>query len=87
MRELDQPGCVEVFGLSQSQIAALRFHGGLEVVQASGSGRCPWRLVAAEVAAATAVALDMRGWRFVSTIRRPVDAKDNLLLYRKAAAR
>jgi len=85
MRELDQPGCVEVFGLSQSQIAALRFHGGLEVFQASGNGRCPWRLVATEVAAATAVALDMRGWRFVSTIRRPVDAKENLLLYRKAA--
>ena len=87
MRELDPPGCVEVFGLSQGQIAALRFHGALEVFQASGNGRCPWRLVASDVAAATAVALDMRGWRFVSTIRRPVDAKDNLLLYRKAPAR
>jgi hypothetical protein len=87
MRELDQPGCVEVFGLGQSQIAALRFHGGLEVYPASGNGRCPWRLVASEAAAATAVALDMRGWTQASIIRRPVDAKENLLLYRKAASR
>jgi len=28
----------------------------------------------------------MRRWRLVATIRRPVDAQDNVLLYRRVAA-
>jgi hypothetical protein len=30
------------------------------------------------------LALDLRGWRLVTSVRRPVDPNDNLLLYRKA---
>ena len=30
------------------------------------------------------LALDRRGWRLVTRVQRPVDANDNLLLYRKS---
>jgi hypothetical protein len=43
--------------------------------------------VAADLQPSTAFALDMRDWQLVSSIRRPVDADDNVLLYRKAPAR
>jgi len=85
LRHMDQPGCVEEFGLNRGQVAALRYHGQLELRPAAGAGSCPWRVVANEMSAVTSIALDMRDWRLVARIRRPVDAKDNLLLYRKAS--
>jgi hypothetical protein len=33
------------------------------------------------------MALDMKGWQLVAVIQRPVDANDNVLLYRQTALR
>ena len=44
---ITSPGCVEAFGLTRAQLAALRFHGGLELHVAGVPSTCPW-LVAAE---------------------------------------
>ena len=87
MQHVDRPGCVAAFGLSRAQIAALRFHGNLEVRPAGSDAGCPWLLVALQAAAAAPVALDMRGWELAARVRRPVDATEDLLLYRKAARR
>ncbi|MCD6078232.1 MAG: putative rane protein, partial [Ramlibacter sp.] len=46
-QRIDSPGCVEVFGLTRAQIAALRFHGDLDLHMAAAPSACPW-LVAAE---------------------------------------
>ena len=85
MRHVDQPGCVESWGLARSQVAALRYHGGLDVRPPSSPGTCPWRLVAPDLPPGLELALDLRGWQLVANVRRPVDANENLLLYRKAA--
>jgi len=79
---MDQPGCVEVFGITRGQAAALRFHGGLQLRSAGPRNQCPWLVVGSEYQAAASMAMDMKQWSLMATVRRPTDAKDNLLLYR-----
>jgi hypothetical protein len=78
-----QPGCVEVFGLTRPQVAALRFHGRLDLRPASAPSSCTWLLAAQELQPSINMVLQAHRWSLVATIRRPTDAKDNLLLYRK----
>ena len=61
-------------------------NGQMDLRVAAREATCPWLLVAADVQPAMSVALDMRRWKLVASIRRPVDAHDNVLLYRRAAA-
>ncbi len=86
VRQMDRPGCVETFGLSRGQLAAFLYHGQMDLRSAGRQSACPWLLAAAQVQPSMALALDMRGWRLVSSIRRPSDPDDNVLLYRKAAS-
>ena len=86
-RHIDQPGCVEALGLSRAQAAAFRYHGGMDLRVATNEGPCPWLIASADLQAAMSVALDMRRWQLVATVRRPVDAHDNVLLYRRASAK
>jgi 4-amino-4-deoxy-L-arabinose transferase-like glycosyltransferase len=81
------PGCVEQIGLSRSQVAAFRFHGQLELREASRKPACPWLLIPSDLQAVSALALDMRRWELVATVRRPTDAKENVLLFRQRPAR
>ncbi|MBG9386746.1 hypothetical protein [Caenimonas aquaedulcis] len=83
-RLMERPGCVETFGLSRGQLAAFRFHGGMDLRVAARAPACPWLLAAADVQPAMPVALDMRAWQLVSSVRRPADANDNVLLFRRA---
>jgi 4-amino-4-deoxy-L-arabinose transferase-like glycosyltransferase len=86
-RHIERPGCVEVFGLTRAQIAALLYHGGMDVRTAANKPTCPWLLVAAPLQSAMPLALDVRNWQWVASIRRPADANENVLLYRKAESR
>ena len=82
-RHLNAPGCVEVVGLTRPQLAALRFHAGLDLRPASLPSTCPWLVASQELQPSLAMVLQPRQWTLVATVRRPTDAKDNLLLYRK----
>ncbi len=82
-RHMTQPGCVEIFGLSRAQIAAFAYHGQMDLRHASRLGSCPWLIAAAQLQPAMTVGLDMRHWQLVSSVRRPADANDNVLLYQK----
>jgi len=86
-RHMDKPGCVEVFGLNRGETAAFLYHGRMELRSASKAGNCPWLVAAAALQAAMPLALDMRDWQLVSTVRRPVDANENVLLYRRVTVR
>jgi 4-amino-4-deoxy-L-arabinose transferase-like glycosyltransferase len=79
---MDRPGCAEVYGLTRGQIAALQYHGNLQLRSAEARGQCPWLVVGSEFQATASMALDMKQWSLVATVRRPTDARDNLLLYR-----
>jgi hypothetical protein len=81
--QIDKPGCVEVVGLTRAQIAALRFHGSLDLRQASLPHACGWLVATQELEASMPLVLEKRRWSLAATVRRPTDARDNLLLYRK----
>jgi len=81
---MDTPGCVEVFGLTRAQVAALRYHGGLDLHVAAAPGSCPWLVAAEELGSAVPMAFAPARWRLVATIPRPTDTRENVLLYRKA---
>jgi hypothetical protein len=76
-------GCVEVFGLTRPQIAALRYHGRLDLYPAVAPSDCPWLVVAEDLQVLLPTAFDARHWRIVATFPRPTDARENLLLYQK----
>jgi hypothetical protein len=84
---IDRPGCVEVLGLTRAQLTAFRYHGGMDLRNAEREATCPWLLAAAPFQPAMPIALDMREWHLVATIRRPTDANENVVLYRRAAGR
>ncbi|MES2784653.1 MAG: hypothetical protein V4684_04260 [Pseudomonadota bacterium] len=84
-QHLDKPGCVEVFGLTRSEMAAFRYHGKLELRHAQRPSVCPWMLVDDELQWTLPVAIDMRSWQRVAQVRRPTDGKDNVVLYRNLA--
>jgi hypothetical protein len=83
-QQMEGAGCVEVLGLDRGQLAALSYHGGMDVRAAGVRGACPWLIVAPDLQDALAMAVDMRRWTLVSGVRRPTDNQDNLLLYRQA---
>ena len=82
VRLIDTPGCVEVHGLSQAQLSALRYHAGMALKPASRPSTCPWLLVDADAQHSASLAVDMRQWRQVALVQRPSDSNDNVVLYR-----
>ncbi|MEP6790215.1 MAG: hypothetical protein ABI907_02525, partial [Ramlibacter sp.] len=83
-RLVDAPGCVEAFGLNPGQITAFRYHGGMKLQPATTAPSCPWLLVRADMQQSMSIAMDQRLWKLVASVRRPVDANDNVLLYKRA---
>jgi hypothetical protein len=82
---IDTPGCVEVFGLTRAQIAALRYHGGLELQVSNLNSACPWLVAVEDLEGSLPLAYGRRQWQLVAKIPRPTDRRDNLLLYKKSS--
>lgn len=80
---IDQPGCVQAFGLTRAQLAALRFHAGLDLRQAEIGSACHWLVATQDLELAVPMVFNPHHWKLVATVRRPTDAHDNLLVYRK----
>ncbi|MEJ6022975.1 hypothetical protein [Ramlibacter sp. PS4R-6] len=84
---MDRPGCVEQLGLSRAQATAFMYHGAMDLRHATHEGACPWLLLSAPMQASAHLALDMKAWQPVASVRRPSDSDENVLLYRRAAAK
>jgi hypothetical protein len=80
---IDAPGCVEVFGLTRPQLAALRYHGNLDLRTPAVPSACPWLVVAEDLQASMPMAFELRHWTPVTKIPRPTDRRENLVLYKK----
>jgi hypothetical protein len=82
---MDEPGCVEVFGLTRAQVVALRYHGGLDIHVAGvpGTATCPWLIAAEELRSSVRMAFGPVRWELVASIQRPTDRRENVLLYKK----
>lgn len=75
--------CVQVHGLSGSQVAAVRFHGGWTTLPARGLGSCPWLIADADARASLPAAVAMSSWRLAGEVQRPTAKDDTLLIYRR----
>jgi hypothetical protein len=80
---INGPGCVETFGLTRAQLAALRFHGHLDLRQADLPSACHWLVATQDLEQVVPMAFDPRHWKLVANVPRPTDPHDNLLVYRK----
>lgn len=80
---MDAPGCVEVFGLTRAQVAALRYHGRLDLHVAGPGTSCPWLVAAEELEGSVRMAFGGGRWQLVDRIPRPTDSHENILLYRR----
>lgn len=83
---LTTPGsCVLVDGLTQAQIAALQYHGGLPLLRSTSPGASACRTLVASPQ--TQQTLDQRvnltDWAFKATVRRLRDNSESLLVYQR----
>lgn len=78
--------CVQVSGLGEAQLAAVRFHGGWRTEPAAGPARCPWLIVDSAARPALDRHVDLREWRTVGEFRRPTDRTETLIALRRVVA-
>lgn len=82
--QMDAPGCVEIHGFTRAQIAAFRFHGGMELRYASDQpSACPWLLVHSDALATMRRTVGEQHWTLVASVRRPADKDEDMLLFRR----
>ena len=80
-----QPACISEIALSRPHIAALRHHGQFNLQPLTGAQPCPWLLASPEAIGRLHKIVNLEGWRFIGTLRRPTSASDDLLLYQRIA--
>jgi len=80
-----QPACISELALSRPHIAALRHHGRFNLQPLIGTQSCPWLLVSPDAIGRLHTIVNLEGWRFIGTLRRPTSPSDDLLLYQRSA--
>ena len=82
---VDTRSCVLADGLSQAQIAALQYHGRLELVRtgAADESSCRSLVVAPESQPTLDRRVDLTQWAFKASVRRLTDSKESLLVYQR----
>nr|MDP2190097.1 hypothetical protein [Rhodoferax sp.] len=80
-----QPPCVETHGLSRGQIAAFQFHGRLVMKPVGAQASCPWLIVDKDAVATLPASVDRTQWTLHSTLRRPSDRDEDVLIYKRTA--
>jgi hypothetical protein len=83
---LAQPqACVLVDGLSQAQIAALQYHGGLALQRSTSTtaSACATLVVTPASQATLDTRVNLTDWAFKATVRRLTDNKESLLVYQR----
>jgi 4-amino-4-deoxy-L-arabinose transferase-like glycosyltransferase len=82
-------GCVLVDGLSQAQIAALQYQGGLQLVRSledvSLTARCRSMVVSPESQPTLDQRVQLTHWAVRASVSRLSDRKERLLVYRRVA--
>ena len=75
-----QPSCVLAHHLSRNQVAALQYHGQLQLVATDSGSTCDWLIAAADTPVPRT---SPHHWREQRRIARPTDAKDVLVVYQR----
>ena len=78
--------CVEIYGISTAQAAALQYHGQLVLRQATPRPVCPYLVVDTDFKSTLGGTVHLPDWVFVTTVRRPADKNENVLLFKRTSA-
>ena len=78
--------CVEIYGISTAQAAALQYHGRLKLRQATPRPVCPYLVVDADYQSTLGGTVHLPDWVVVTTVRRPADRNENVVLYKRSAS-
>lgn len=84
VRVVKDAPCVETQGLSRSQLAALKFHGQLNLVNTGSGMQCPWLIMDKRNLASLELSAKSSLWIVESTLQHPSDKAEALVLYRRA---
>jgi 4-amino-4-deoxy-L-arabinose transferase-like glycosyltransferase len=76
-------GCVTEYGLTRGQIAAFQYHAGLRLEPATRQSACAWLMVDGYATDSLGQAVDLTLWTLKTTVRRPADNAENVLLYQR----
>jgi hypothetical protein len=79
---MGHPDCVQVQGLSQAQLAALQYHGQMDI-DLKGDMACQWLVVGMRSQSAFESSPEAGQWRHVQNVRRPTDHYENLVIYQR----
>ena len=80
------PACVQVYGLTQGQLAAFQYHGPLTLRALDApesSPACPWLIVDSDALPALEGGSQLSHWTRVQTVRRPSDDNEDVVLWRR----
>ena len=80
---VDRSSCVEVFGISNGQAAAFKYHGELDLRKSNRTSTCPFLIVDADVQKSMSQVVNLPDWAFVATLSRPTDKTENILLFKR----
>ena len=80
-----RPGCLLVYGMSDSQVAALQFHGNftLRAWRSPGAQECQWLAVASErgnLPAQLRADPHSADWSFYAAVGRPTNRSERMVL-------
>ncbi len=76
--------CVEIYGISTAQAAAFQYHGQLRLRQATPRPACPYLLADTDFQSSLGETVHLPDWALVTTVRRPADKNENVLLFKRA---
>ena len=82
---VDKKSCVEIFGVDSAQVAALQYHGQLELRQATPLASCPYLVVDVTAQARLGRAVNLPDWAFLATVRKPTDKTENMLVFKRVS--
>ena len=80
---VDKNACVEIYGVGSAQVAALQYHGRLELRRAGPLAGCPYLVVDVKAQSSLSSAVNLPDWAFLATVRKPTDKSENMLLFKR----
>jgi 4-amino-4-deoxy-L-arabinose transferase-like glycosyltransferase len=83
LAQLTPVGCVEVVGLGQGQIAALKFYADLQMQPMQNEPTCPWLIAELGPDGNAPSTFSVNDWNLVSPIHHPTDRNQSLLLFKQ----
>ena len=79
--------CVAGYGLDQALVAALIYHGRLDMRPARDAAPCRWAIAQPDAGGAALEALAPHAWQQIAVVTRPTDRRDQLAVLRRQDGR